>query len=380
MALVAAMSPFASWGTSDVMIKHVARDRNVLPAYLGNAFLVTTVSGSLLTLFALLLRSRVLPASATATMLAAVAIAELLGAQTTTVCLHTFVALEQFRRYTQLLAWQTGVRFVAALVLAASTPTPLRSAYLYAASSIITAICGLTVVSRRCAKPRLQLNILVSSVREGFHFSTSTASRSIYNDIDKTMLARLSSVEAAAIYAVAYRLIEVAMLPIQCVAAATYPEFFRQGVNGVTSTFRFARKILRSSVLYGIATTVALYLAAGLVPLVFGQAYAESTVALRWLCPLPAIKSVHSFLTDTLTGANYQWQRSSSDIAMAVFNVLINLWIIRAYAWRGAAWSSLITDSLLAVLLYTIIRWHLRRERAAPGGGIGQPVTATGGE
>jgi O-antigen/teichoic acid export membrane protein len=170
------------------------------------------------------------------------------------------------------------------------------------------------------------------------------------------------------------------MLPIQCVAAATYPEFFRQGINGVTSTFRFARKILRSSVLYGIATTIALYLVAGLVPLVLGHAYAESAVALRWICPLPAIKSVHSFLTDTLTGANYQWQRSSSDIAVAIFNVLINLWIIRAYAWRGAAWSSLITDTLLAALLYTIIRLHLKRERAATGGAIAQPAAAAGGE
>jgi len=112
------------------------------------------------------------------------------------------------------------------------------------------------------------------------------------------------------------------------------------------------------------------------VPVMFGRAYAESAVALRWLCPLPAIKSVHAFLTDTLTGANYQWQRSSSDIAMAVFNVLINLWIIRAFAWRGAAWSSLLTDSLLAVLLYVIIRWHLGRERAAAGEATVQAVPA----
>ena len=49
---------------------------------------------------------------------------------------------------------------------------------------------------------------------------------------------------------------------------------------------------------------------------------------------------------------------------MAVFNVLVNLWIIRAYAWRGAAWSSLVTDSLLVILLYVIIRGHVRREQA----------------
>src|ERR1700746_1522213 len=52
-ALVGIMSPFASWGTGEVMLKNVARNRNVLPAYFGNALLVTFASSSLLTLFAL---------------------------------------------------------------------------------------------------------------------------------------------------------------------------------------------------------------------------------------------------------------------------------------------------------------------------------------
>jgi O-antigen/teichoic acid export membrane protein len=381
-ALVATTAPFASWGTGEVMLKYAARNRNVLPVYLGNAFLVTIVSGSLLTLFVLLIRPRVLPASATATMITAVAIAELIAAQMTNICLHAFAALEQFRRYTQLVAWSTGVRLIAALVLAASNATPLHWAYLYAASAVIATTSGVIAVSRCCASPHFQLNLLVPSVREGFHFSTAAASYSVYNDIDKTMLARLTTVESAAIYAVAYRFIEGAMLPIQSLAAAAYPEFFRQGLHGVTSTFAFARRILRRTVIYGLGTAIALFLAAGLVPFIMGTAYTESAAALRWLCLLPAIKSVHAFLTDTLTGANYQWQRSSSQIAVAVFNVLVNLWIIRAYAWRGAAWSSLLTDSLFAALLYMIVRSHLRQERAAAGAAATTPqsLLANGGE
>jgi O-antigen/teichoic acid export membrane protein len=364
-ALVATIAPFASWGTGEVMLKYAARNRKVLPVYFGNAFLVTIASGSLLTLFVLLIRSWVLPASATVPMVTAVAIAELLAVQMTNICLHAFAALEQFRRYTQLMAWSTGVRLLAALVLASSTATPLLWAYLYAASAVIATACGVIAVSRCCAWPQFRLMLLAPSVREGFHFATATASYSIYNDIDKTMLARLNTVESAAIYAVAYRFIEGALLPIQSVAAAAYPEFFRRGMHGVTSTFAFARRILRRTVIYGVGTAIVLFLAAGLVPSVMGRAYTESALALRWLCLLPVIKSAHAFLTDTLTGANFQWQRSLSQIAVAVFNVLINLWIIRAFAWRGAAWSSLLTDSVFAALLYMVIRRHLKRERAS---------------
>jgi O-antigen/teichoic acid export membrane protein len=375
-ALIGTVSPFASCGTGHVMIKYVARDRNVLAAYLGNALLVTVASGSVLTLFALILRPQVLPASSTSAMLIAVAIADLFAMEMNNICLQAFLALEQGRRFSHLMAFSTGVRFVAAIMLVALGATAAHWAYLYAASSVIATTTGIVAVSRYCSRPRFQLNLFFPSVREGFHFATSLASQSVYNDIDKTMLARLSTTEAAAIYAAAYRFIEAAILPIRSVANAAYPEFFRLGVQGVTSGFEFARRILRRSIFYGLGTAVALFLAAGLVPLVLGRAYQESAAALRWLCLLPVIKCMHVFLSDTLTGSNYQWQTSSAQISVAVFNVAINFWLIRAFSWRGAAWSSLATDGLLMVLLYMIIHWHLRREWVVSRPASPQPVAA----
>ena len=376
-ALVATMSPFASCGTGHVMIKYVARDRDALAPYLGNAIVVTLVSGTLLAALAFFLRSSVLPPSATAAMLVAVGIADLLGTEINGICLQAFLALEQGRRYSQMMALSTGTRLVAAIFLMFSKPTPGRWAYLYAASAILATFVGLIAVSCSCVAPRFSFKLFVPSVREGVHFATALASQSVYNDIDKTMLARLGTVESAAIYAVAYRFIEPAIVPIRCLGAASYPEFFRQGEHGVTPGFSFARRILRSSMFYGMATAVGLFLSAGLVPLMLGSAYHASAEALRWLCVLPAFKCVHIFLSDTLTGANYQWQTSSAQIIVSVFNILINLWIIRAFSWRGAAWSSLMTDGLLVVLLYVMIRWHLSRERMVDEVKILQPPVLT---
>ena len=96
-ALVATVAPFASLGTSEVMLKYAARDRNALPAQFGNAVLVTVVSSSLLTLFLLGIHTRVLPASATPAMLTAVAVADLFGTQLTQICFNAFAALDKFR-------------------------------------------------------------------------------------------------------------------------------------------------------------------------------------------------------------------------------------------------------------------------------------------
>jgi O-antigen/teichoic acid export membrane protein len=379
-ALIAALSPFASFGTENVLIKYVARDRNLLQLYFGNALLVTVVFASLLTVLAIYIRPTVLPRSATMAMLTAVGLADLFGRQVVAICLDAFLASEQFRRYTQLAVWSTAVRLIAALVLAASTATAVKWAYLYAVSTLIAGLTGFAAVTRCFGLPHFQLKLIIPSMREGFHFSTSAASQSVYNDIDKTMLARLSTVDAAAIYAVAYRFVDAAMLPISSLAAATYPQFFQRGAHGVTFSFGLARHIVRRSVVYGIAIGFVLFIAAGAVPSIMGREYAESVTALRWLCVLPAIKSVHAFLTDTLTGADYQWQRSSLQIVVAGFNILLNLWVIRAFAWRGAAWSSVMTDLLLAVLLYLVIRWHLRREHAETGARTAQPILAAGEE
>src|SRR5689334_16304177 len=104
-ALIGTMSPFASCGTGHVMIKYVARDRKVLAAYLGNALLVTAAFGSVLTLFALMLRPHVLPGSSTSAMLMAVAISDLFGLEMSNICLQVFLALEQGRRFSRLMAF-----------------------------------------------------------------------------------------------------------------------------------------------------------------------------------------------------------------------------------------------------------------------------------
>jgi O-antigen/teichoic acid export membrane protein len=217
-------------------------------------------------------------------------------------------------------------------------------------------------------------SLIWKSVREGFHFATSTSAQTIYDNVDKGMLGRFSSVESAAIYAVAYRFVDASALPIRALAAATYPEFFRRGERGVTATFRFARRILSRSVLYGLFASLILYGCAGLIPLVMGPSFAESSAALRWLCPLPFIKSIHAFLTDTLTGGDQQAVRSAVQLGVAAFNVLINLWLIPAYSWRGASWSSLVTDSVLAIVLYIVIRRHVRKEATAGAEALDQPA------
>jgi len=75
------------------------------------------------------------------------------------------------------------------------------------------------------------------------------------------------------------------------------------------------------------------------------------------------LRVIHFFLSDALAGAGHQGLKASIQIGVAVFNVLINLWIIPAYSWRGAAWSSIASDALLACALGALVLTLSRRSR-----------------
>lgn len=362
-ALAAVLAPFSPLGTGQVLIKYTARDERQMPLYLGNAVIITSGMGLFLIAAIALFRHVLLPQSVSVAMVVTVGVADLICAQVTYVCAQALLATGRAKQSSSLMAVSACTRLVAAvLLIATGAPSVARWVGFYLAASVVASGYGAIVICRACSVPRFSFGMIRATIREGFHFSTSLAAQTIYNDIDKTMLARLSSVQGAAIYAVAYRFIEVSMLPVRSLQSAAYPEFFRHGVGGVKPSFGFAKRILRRSVLYGIFASIVLFLSAQFLPLVMGPAYAESTIALRWLCPLPLIQSVHAFLSDALTGANFQVQRSWCQIVVALFNVLINLWLIRAWAWRGASWSSIASELLLAAVLYLFIRFYLRKE------------------
>ncbi len=203
-------------------------------------------------------------------------------------------------------------------------------------------------------RPKIALSHIRRQGFEGFTFSTGLSAQTIYNDIDKTMLARLGTLEATGIYAAAYRMIDVAFIPVRALLNAAYPGFFRSGKEGIRGTLRYSRSLLIRIVPYSLFAFAALMIGASIVPRILGVQYAHVTEALRWLSLLPILKTLHYFAADALTGAGYQGIRTAVQIGIAVFNVLLNFWIIPAYGWRGAAWSSLASDGLLAALLWLI--------------------------
>ena len=83
---------------------------------------------------------------------------------------------------------------------------------------LLTSVIGTLYVVLKCMRlwgsPKVDLAALRADIAEGVFFSIGSSATTIYNDIDKVMLSKLSDFESTGIYGAAYRIIDVSMTPV----------------------------------------------------------------------------------------------------------------------------------------------------------------------
>jgi O-antigen/teichoic acid export membrane protein len=365
VAIAAILSPFVGLGTSNLIIRNVVRDRATFSTSWGNGLFVTLASG--FCGLALISSCRfLLPRSIPWTVLLLVASSDLILGRLTDLCAFAFGALENFRALAQINVYSSLARLIGLLILVSIIhhPTAEQWAIVYLITTAAVSVGAVAAVFTNLGRPSLALPQLRRDLLEGFYYSAGQSAQSVYNDIDKTMLARLGDLSATGIYGAAYRLIDVSLVPVRSVLSAAYPGCFRAGQEGVSGSVKYMKRLLPKPVGFAVIVVMSLFLCAPVLPQILGKEYTNTVAALRWLALLPLLKTFHFFFADALTGSGYQGLRTMIQFVVAAVNVLVNLWIIPAYSWRGAAWSSLGCDGLLACLyLVALVSLSRRQER-----------------
>lgn len=361
-ALIAILGPFASWGSGNLLVQHVARNPATFPTYWGSAVATTISSALILSGLVMTFGQFALPHGSAPTLLLLIALSDLLCARLIDVSGQAFQAHQRLDRTAALQFLPSLLRLAAAglLFLLPIPKTALIWAFFFLGSTALSTLIALHWVNKELGWGPLSLKPMRAELRTGGAYAVSLSAQSIYNDIDKTMLARMINADAAGIYAAAYRIIDVAFTPVRSLLYASYAKFFQHGQQGLSGTTKFALTLLPWAALYGVLSIIVLWVAAPLLPVLFGQDFQASTDALRWLAPLVLLKSLHYFAADTLTGAGHQSLRSGVQIAVAIANVMLNLWLIPQHGWMGAVWASLISDGMLTMLLIGTLAYKRR--------------------
>ena len=355
-SFVSLVAPYSNLGSPAIFLRYVCPDHSRFRLYWGNILLATF---SLSAVFILVL-SLVGPHVShfySLKLILAVAISECLCRQLAVCSATVFQAFEQLR-LTAILNLLTNVMRLIAVGLLVhflhkTDATTWANATLLV--SFFAAIIAISLVTARFGKPLLSPRLVAARAGEGSLYAISYSTQSIYNDVDKTMLGHYGMNAANGIYSMAYRFVDIASMPVNAVQAATAPRFFKHGAGGVSATKEFAQRIIRRTSIVGLIASIALFLFAPIVPHVLGKGFTETVDALRWLCLLPLFRSFHCSAGDALSGAGRADMRLMSQLGAGIFNFSVNLYLIPHYSWRGAAWSSIATDGLLAVANWSLV-------------------------
>jgi O-antigen/teichoic acid export membrane protein len=364
VALISIVYPFASLGAGNLLIKNVSRDRSLFPVCWGNGLLVLGVSGFVMLLLVLFVAHWILPPTIPLLLTFLICLSDLIFARVVDTASQGFQAVEQLGYTSVIFVLPYIMRLISAAIVFAvwHRATAMTWGWFYVASTFVSAVIAVAVTNIKLGAPKLCIPRIFPELKEGFYFGAALSAQTIYNDIDKTMLTSLSTLDAAGIYAAAYRVIEVAFTPVRSILYAANSKMFRKGQHGIAHSYAYAKRLMPHTLAYSLFGFVALYALAPLFPLVIGKDFARTVEALRWLALIPFLKTISYFFSDSVTGAGYQGFRTAAQVFVAILNIGLNFWLIPAYSWRGAAWSSLACDGALALVMFGVLQFVMAKE------------------
>ena len=368
VALVSVLGPFSGMGTTNLFIRDVRSGKREAVICWGNGLLITVVSGSLLTVLVLVVNN-LLHLKTSSFIVLVVCISDLIFMKITELAAFGFAASNRMKDTSIQSVVVSLLRLLAIGILVLTVHPVSLSEWVWA--YLVSGILGTGyAVFRGTAlwgRPKLQLSSLREDLSEGLFFSISTSATSIYNDVDKIMLGRLSDFVSTGIYSAAYRLIDVSMTPVRSLVSAAYPVFFKKGVGGIAATYPYAKSLIFKASMYGTAISASLWICAPILPLVLGRQYILAVPALRLLAPIPLLRCFHVFLADSLSGAGFQRTRTAIQVGVGLINVVANLFILPRFSWRGAAWTSVACDGLLVVVFWCVSDYLFRKQTSRLG-------------
>jgi O-antigen/teichoic acid export membrane protein len=366
LALVSSFTPFASLGSGAILVKNAARNPGNFRGYWSNALLTTLCTGGLLCIMVSFAGRAIFPATVPTTLIAAVAMSDLVFLPLIEISGQAHQSLGRLKRTAQTqLTWSAMKLFAAGIFMWYAPGLNVADwGLLYLGSTIAAASATVGQVILEHGFSRLRFGYAPGEFGEGIAFALGGSGKTICDDIDKTMLSRLASLEATGIYTAAYRVADLASLPIRSLLFAAYPGFFRTGASGVAAVARPAARFTSIGVCYGALAGFVLFAAAPLIPAILGPRFAQAEGALRWIAFLPALRALHSFAGDALAGAGRQTARTGTLLSAALANIGLNFLLIPRYGWRGAAASTLVSESLIVIGLWSLIARASRKSTA----------------
>ena len=214
----------------------------------------------------------------------------------------------------------------------------------------------------------------IADIRMGLPFVLSATSDGVLDSIDRPLLTRYRFVEAAGFYSIAYRIATISVLPIMAMARATDASFFEKGARNPAEAYQFAKRLTIRSASYGFVVGIIIFVLAPFLPEIIStvfwftddsEKFEDVAMVLQFVALLPLLRGLQMFPANALTGSDRHNTRLIIMVGAMLLNLLLNLYFIPRYSWRGAVGTTLGAETAFAIALW-IAASRLRNAKPAP--------------
>ncbi len=284
-------------------------------------------------------------------------VAELLGTTLVQISRTLRLIVNGFRATVALQLILVAVKTVAVIALYFTDSLTLRS------YGIVYSICCVVIgvvafwkvtaavdVQRRLGRPRRE------HVSTTLTMSSTLLVFNLHNDGDKLTMSANGLGADLGLYAAAYRMVLLAVIPINALVASSHRTFVDPRVG---NQIRRAGKYTIATTAYTTVTALGLIVAAPVVlPLVVGDGFSGAITMTRWLAPLIIVRGLTHFPLNALIGLGHTLARLWCIVASAVVAMTLYITLVPSMSWKGAVIGSYFGDAVLAVAAWVVL-WRV---------------------
>jgi O-antigen/teichoic acid export membrane protein len=285
----------------------------------------------------------------------------------------TFVALQRVGYHVAMYA--LGQVLLATLIVSAVLAGGDISLVLagYVASNAVMVTVALVVLRWRIGPfpLRFDLSAMLRLAGETIPFFVLAFLELLLSKSDAIMIWFLRTPAEVANYESAYKFLEVSRAVVRPASMIFLPVLVQLATRGAWSGFRkLAARLVSVTTALGVVTAAVVISTAGwILPWVWGDAYTQAIPVLRVLF-LSAPAVFIAFITQLLVSALRLERTAIPAMLLAVaINIGLNGAAIPLWGAVGAAWTTLVSEVLIAVLLLRLVQRGIRErtESQAPG-------------
>lgn len=362
---------FANVGLHTANTYWVARDRQRLPALVGNSLAVSALSGVVLGAAAWALaslRPGLLPVEGTLLALAVLGVP--LGLANL-LLKNLLLGVNDVPWYNRVELANTIllVAGVAALFAAGAARVELVFGASLAAAAACVALSLLRLASVAGAPPALDLPALGPMLGYGFRAYVAALLSFLVLRIDLLMVQEILGARQAGLYSVAVNMAELVYVLPTIVGTLLFPRLAATecGAQRWAQTRRAAGRVLLATAALG---AVSLPLAGPAIRLLYGADFLPAVTPFLWLLPAVLLLSVSTVLNNYLAAEGMPWVVVAAPAAGTALNLVLNRELLPRLGVAGASIASVAAYALILALLAA----HVRRGLPARAG----PPTAGG--